>query len=67
MAEWWESLLPQEIADPVLARRLSASFLALLDGLYVAHSSAQGWDLDALAEGFARGVVAHLRRLQAAA
>jgi AcrR family transcriptional regulator len=67
MADWWESLLPPEIADPALARRLSASFLAVLDGLYVAHSSAQDWDLDVIADRFARGVAAHVRRLQAAA
>jgi AcrR family transcriptional regulator len=67
MAGWWEAMLPPEIAEPVLARRLSASFLATLDGLYVAHSSRQDWDLEALADHFARGVVAHVRRLQAAA
>jgi AcrR family transcriptional regulator len=64
MADWWERVLPPEIADRALARRLSASFLAVLDGLYVAHASAIGWDLEALADRFAAGVVAHLRRLQ---
>jgi AcrR family transcriptional regulator len=66
MAQWWESVLPPEVADPALARRLSASFLAVLDGLYVASSSAQDWDLEAVADLFASGVVAHVRRLQAA-
>ncbi|WP_162529840.1 TetR/AcrR family transcriptional regulator [Nocardioides caldifontis] len=64
LAGWWLGLLPEEIADPALAHRLSASFLALLDGLFVASSSTDDWDLDALADRFARGLVAHVRRLQ---
>jgi AcrR family transcriptional regulator len=65
MADWWMEVLPPGIAERDLACRLSASFLAVLDGLYVAHASGQGWDLEALAERFSRGVVAHVRRLEA--
>jgi AcrR family transcriptional regulator len=67
LAAWWEEVLPPEVADPALARRLSASLLAVLDGLYVAHAAGLGWDLPAVADRFARGIAAHVSRLQDAA
>ena len=60
----WEALAVERACE--LACRLSASFLAVLDGLYVAHASGQEWDLETLAERFSRGVVAHVRRLERA-
>ena len=66
MAEWWDGLLPPEVADRALSLRLSASLLALLDGLYMARASGQDWDLEAIADRFAAGVAAHVRRLQEA-
>ena len=64
LASWWLEVLPPELADPALARRLSASLLAVLDGLYVAHAGGLAPDLEALAERFVRGIVAHVDRLR---
>lgn len=61
MTAWWAGLLPRDRAVPGLARSLGAFYLAVLDGLYVASAADQGWDLEALADRFARGVVAHVR------
>jgi len=64
LAAWWMEVLPADVADPALARRLSASLLAVLDGLYVAHASGLFPDLEAVADRFARGIVAHVERLR---
>jgi AcrR family transcriptional regulator len=62
LTAWWESALPEDVADPVLARRLAVFHLACIDGLFVGHSADQGWDLERLGELIATGVVAQVER-----
>jgi AcrR family transcriptional regulator len=62
LAAWWEAALPEEVADPVLARRLAVFHLACIDGFFVGHSADQGWDLDRLGDLVATGVLAQVER-----
>jgi AcrR family transcriptional regulator len=46
--EWWRTMLPAEAGEqPELIRTLTQSYLALVDGLFVAHSAEPDMDLEA--------------------
>ncbi len=60
LAAWWESALPEDVADPVRARELAVFHLACIDGFFVGYSADQGWDLERLGELIATGVVAQV-------
>lgn len=62
LAGWWEAVLPEDVSDPVLARRLAVFHLACIDGFFVAHSADHGWDLERLGELVATGVVAQVEK-----
>ncbi|HET6561193.1 MAG TPA: TetR/AcrR family transcriptional regulator [Marmoricola sp.] len=62
LAEWWQATLPEEVADPELARKLAVFHLAAIDGFFVGHSADQGWDLERLGRLIAAGVVAQVEK-----
>jgi AcrR family transcriptional regulator len=65
LAEWWEAALPEDVTDPVLARRIAVFHLACIDGFFVAHSADHGWDLERLGDLIASGVVAQVEKWRA--
>jgi len=65
LAEWWEAALPEDVTDPVLARRVAVFHLACIDGFFVGNSADQGWDLERLGELIATGVVAQVDKWRA--
>jgi len=47
--EWWRTMLPPEAGDqPELIRTLTHSYLALVDGLFIAHSATPDLELEGL-------------------
>jgi AcrR family transcriptional regulator len=65
LAQWWEAALPEDVTDPVLARRLAVFHLACIDAFFVAHSADNGWDLERLGELIATGVVTQVEKWRA--
>lgn len=47
--EWWRTMLPTEVGDqPELIGTLTHAYLALVDGLFIAHSASDDFDLEEL-------------------
>jgi AcrR family transcriptional regulator len=67
VAEWWLAVLPREVADPGLARRVAVFQVAAIDGFFVARAADQGWDVERLGRLVARGIVGQVESWRAAA
>ena len=57
ITEWWRSVLPPEAdAYPVLAVQLTRDYIALVDGMFVAHRADPGIDLPRLTQALAPAI-----------